>query len=341
MYRKKKLKPLPILSYSGFKPKMGKIDFIKKHQYYLITDIAMAGDAPKDFLAIYEYGFARKTDYRKWPKYIAKHGHKYYPMESITEYLIYKIGKELGYNVAEAKLASVGGQIRFLSKYFIINPCTQVLEHGADLYAGYLNNDKKFVDDVEGQRMAHSFFTVQFTETVFKHFYPNDYQHLMVGFIDMLVYDAIVGNNDRHFYNWGILKNIKNEHPPVFAPIYDTARGLFWNELEPKIIRKFCNKNETFPFIIKYCNNSMAKIGWEEASKLNHFKLIKKVLTLPYASNCKSVSIFNNSASLSNVLNMIDEDFKTLTSASRKALIKECIKYRYDKIKEIFNTFAL
>jgi hypothetical protein len=58
-------------------------------------------------------------------------------MESVTEYLIYKIGKTLGYNVADAKLALVGGQIRFLSKYFIDNPCTQVLEHGADLYAGF------------------------------------------------------------------------------------------------------------------------------------------------------------------------------------------------------------
>ncbi|MDD2385514.1 MAG: HipA domain-containing protein [Bacteroidales bacterium] len=192
----------------------------------------MTGDAPKDFLGVYEYGYVPKSKCKKWSKYIAKHGHKYYPMESITEFLIYKIGKTLGYNVANAKLALVGGQIRFLSKYFITNICTQVLEHGADLYAGYLNNARQFVDDVEFKKLSHNFFTVQFTESVFKHFYPINYSSLMSEFLDMLVFDAIVGNNDRHFYNWGILKNIKNHVAPIFAPIYDTARGLFWNEFE-------------------------------------------------------------------------------------------------------------
>jgi hypothetical protein len=63
MYRLKKLKPLPILAYSGFNPKMRSIDIIKKHQYYLITNITMTGDAPKDFLAVYEYGYKRKDNY--------------------------------------------------------------------------------------------------------------------------------------------------------------------------------------------------------------------------------------------------------------------------------------
>lgn len=340
MYRLKKLKPLPILAYSGFNPRMRSIDVIKKHQYYLITNITMTGDAPKDFLAVYEYGYKRKDNYCKWQKYIAKHGHKYYPMESVTEYLIYKIGKTLGYNVADAKLALVGGQIRFLSKYFIDNPCTQVLEHGADLYAGFLNNDKEFVDNVEFQNMSHSFFTIQFTETVFKFFYPSDYSHLMTGFLDMLIFDAIVGNNDRHFYNWGILKNISKSSSPVFAPIYDTARGLFWNELEPKLNSKFHNKFERIPFITKYSKNSMAKIGWEKSLKLNHFDLIENILVVPSVADCISLNIFKCDNAIENVMTMIDTDFKNLLSISRRELIKECLFFRFNTIKEIFNNFA-
>jgi len=48
-------------------------------------------------------------------------------------------------------LAWLGGQIRFLSKYFIEEPCNQILDHGADLYAGYLN-DREFVEKIEEEK---------------------------------------------------------------------------------------------------------------------------------------------------------------------------------------------
>jgi len=45
-------------------------------------------------------------------------------------------------------------------------------------------------------------------------------------FVKMLLFDAIVGNNDRHFYNWGLLPTYVTKKKPIFAPIYDTARGV-------------------------------------------------------------------------------------------------------------------
>jgi len=53
----------------------------------------MAGDAPKDFLSIYEYGDGRRKSVGNWPSYIAKVGKKWYPNESITEHLLTRIGQ--------------------------------------------------------------------------------------------------------------------------------------------------------------------------------------------------------------------------------------------------------
>jgi hypothetical protein len=119
-YRKfKNIKALPLLKYSGYFPKTGAIKCPKKHQYYIVTNVIIPGDAPKDFIKYYHYKNGRKDRPKTWPSYIAKLGHKHYPVESITEYLLNRIGEVLGLNMAKSELGWFGGQIRFLSKYFI------------------------------------------------------------------------------------------------------------------------------------------------------------------------------------------------------------------------------
>lgn len=232
----KHIKKLPVIDYSGYDPKPGRIITAKKHQYYIVKNTAITGDAPKDIIRYYHYGISRKASYKKWPLYIAKLGHKRYPVESITEYLLSRIGECFGFNMAESELACFGGQIRFLSKYFIKNPRNQVLEHGADLYSGYLN-DRGFIEEIERQHQSPIFFTVQFTLDTLKHLFPNNYKEIFIEFTNLILFDALIGNNDRHFYNWAIIRSITGDHEPVFSPVYDTARGLFWNDSEEKILK--------------------------------------------------------------------------------------------------------
>ena len=212
--RRKHITALKILNKSGFEPNPGLIEFAKKSNYYIIEDIVIDGDAPKDFINYYHYGEGRKNNHRKWPKFIAKFGHKYYPMESITEQLLTRIGEVLGFNMAKSKLSHLGGQIRFLSKYF--KKESDVLDHGADLYAGYLQ-DKDFVEEIESHNKSHEFFDIQFTKKVIQHFYPNEKNNILKDFFDLLFFDAIVGNNDRHFYNWAIIHSEKKN--AIFSPL--------------------------------------------------------------------------------------------------------------------------
>ncbi|MCK4920708.1 MAG: HipA domain-containing protein [Bacteroidales bacterium] len=334
MNKKKHIKALPILEYSGFKPKAGCISFAKKHQYFIVTDIAISGDAPKDFIGYYHFGTGRKSNPKTWPRYIAKHGHKHYSMEVISEYLLNRIGEELGFNMALSELAWLGGQIRFLSKYFLIKPKEQVLDHGADLYAGYLN-DRNFVEEIEKQNKSPEFFTVQFTLETLKHFFTDDYEDLSLEFMKLLIFDALVGNNDRHFYNCGIIRNIKGKEKPVFSPIYDTARGLFWNEDEAKISKILSDKNRLNSFIIKYSNNSSPKIGWEGKVKLNHFEMVEEILNLPKAVECKMILNVCKPDALNRVLSMIDREFLQLISERRRTLIKAYLVYRHGIIRNI------
>lgn len=337
MQNRKHIKSLSIIDYSGFNPKPGCIPFAKKHQYFIVTNIAIAGDAPKDFIRYYQFkqdSQIRKSNPKTWSLFLAKHGHKHYPMEAITEHLLNRIGEVLGFNMAESGLLWLGNQIRFISKYFLNQPHIQVLDHGADLYAGYLN-DRDFVEEIENTNQSPDFFTIQFTEITLKHFFPDDYWELMVEFIKLLVFDALIGNNDRHFYNWGIIRNILGKNKPFFSPIYDTARGLFWNDHEDKLKNIYYNKNRLDSFIKKYAEASSPKIGWEGSGKINHFELVRSIKTLPYAVNCVSLSNICSHDALEKVNNMIDSEFRHLISIERRNLIKICLKYRHERIHKI------
>jgi len=335
----KHIKALPIIDNSGFNPKPGSILFVKKHQYFIVRNIVITGDAPKDFIRYYQYGFCRKSNPKTWPLFLAKHGHKHYPMEAITEHLLNRIGEVFGFNMAKSDLAWFGGQIRFLSKYFLKYPQEQVLDHGADLYAGYLN-DRNFVEEIEKQNQSPEYFTVQFTQVVFKHFFPDNYEKLMLEFIKMLVFDALIGNNDRHFYNWGIIRDIKGKKNPEFSPIYDTARGLFWNDHEDKLKLIFNNKSRLNDFIKKYSENSSPKIGWDGYKRLSHFELVDGIKSLPYTLDCETLKNVCNEKKLQEVFLMFDKEFAGLLSFERKEMIKICLQYRFERIKKILN-FAL
>ncbi|MEL7245430.1 MAG: HipA domain-containing protein [Cyanobacteria bacterium J06573_2] len=327
----KHVSKLPILKLSGFQPKFKDIEIAKKHNYCVIKGVAVTGDAPKDIIRYYEYGESKKRKTKSWPIYIAKLGHKYYPLESITEQLISDIGKWYGFKLADSKICFIGGQIRFCSRYFL-EQHTDELYHGADMYAGYLS-DKQFVDDIELKRMTQDFFTITFTRDVLTHFFEDSFNDIFKSFMLMLFFDALIGNNDRHMYNWGIIRDVFGQKRARFSPIYDSARGLLWNETESKIIEILNTKNRKHEYIKKYCNNSRPKIGIENKRSVNHFELIKSYDS--YFKNTQFVQELFTDNRIETVIKNLNNKYITLISDERRSLIVDILMYRFEELKKI------
>ena len=320
---------------SGFEIKSQKaIPPLKAHHYHVIEDFSISGDAPKDLIRLYEYGKARKANRSKWPLYIAKIGHKWYPNESIAEYLLNRLGETLGFTMAGSKLAVVSKQIRFLTKYFLKGE--QQLIHGAEIYADYLS-DKEFVEEIENQSQAQDFFTIQFTQEAIKKVFPEQGDAIFADFVKMLIFDAIVGNNDRHFYNWGVIKDVKSKQTPIFSPIYDTARGLYWNQSEENVVSlcKTLNKNK----INKYINGAKPKIGWEGRENLNHFDLVDLIARNEYGIRRREIWNYLSSEKLADCEKLIYNEFGRVMSSARKELINQCLRLRNEKLVEIMKTY--
>lgn len=59
--------PVALKDFSGFTPPGNAIPVIKRHHYEVRSEFEISGEAPKDFIRVYEHGRCRKANRRKWP----------------------------------------------------------------------------------------------------------------------------------------------------------------------------------------------------------------------------------------------------------------------------------
>lgn len=328
----------PIINQSGFRITPHRYcPALKSAQWFAINK-TMTGDAPKDFIAIYEYGAdgCRKSKKSSWPTYIAKVGHKWYPNESIAEHLVTRIGQRLGIIIADSRLVHVRGQLRFLSRYFLRKD--EYLLHGADIFASYLDDDEKeFMDEVEEKGLSPETFDYDFAVESIREMLPDSGEEVIRGFNKMLAFDTLVGNNDRHFYNWAVICNSHNQVQPRFSPIFDTARALFWNHSE-QTLYNWEKQGNVKDKLRKYCKNSNSKIGVKNKGQVNHFDLLDSIIK----SNPDSLSDINILSSIDQepvdfVEELLKGEFKKLISPLRRNWICRLIEYRTELFRSVID----
>ncbi len=297
---------------------------------YVVIDKALDGDAPKEFIKVYSFGTCKRNNTKTWDSYIAKTGEKWYPHESVIEYLINSIGIILGLRMNEVKLMLINGQIRFLSKYFL-DVRHELMSHAAEIFGEYLQDDQMANEIANDKYESRKHFTVEFLYDALKYKFPFDYCRIMEDVVKMIVFDAIVGNNDRHFFNWAVITSIKKTgEPPRLAPIYDSARGLTWNWHEDSV-RKNLNDEEKHngKKIVKYIRNGCPRISINGNSEVNHFELIKFLEAFKKGRYLNIINDLCNLESEKKVVNLIKIDFSKYFSEDRTKLIIKVIETRF------------
>lgn len=326
----------PIKDFSSLKWNFSsrKVHFLKQGNYRIKPE-RISGDAPKDLIQVYEFGRCNKSEKSTWIKYIAKVGHKRYPSESITEQLISELGNAWGINVAKSKLCMISGQLRFCSEFF--RGKDQELIHGADILARYLQEaDASIIEQIDQKGWSQEMLTFNFVKDAIYSVFPRDAKVIIREFVKMLLFDAIVGNNDRHFFNWGVLRDLRGKETPYFSPIYDTARGLFWNYSDLQLTAILSNKKQLNSVLKKYFEKSKPKVGWEGLKEINHSVLVEKLLS---QGECETLFVRNlfSQESLFSTQLVLNTRFDGLISDERKQVIQHLIDYRIKEFMKQLN----
>ena len=307
------------------------IPALKNYTLERVDFLSITGDAPKDFITDSEYRPGHRSRRQRQESYIAKVGSKFYPNESITEHLVTRIGEIYGLRIAESKLRLIDGQVRFMSKYFL-NRQDEQLTHGAEIYELCLG--KENYAEIASKKAERDFFTFQMTCEAISDAFPGYMERIVAGYVEMLTFDALIGHNDRHPYNWGVIVPIRKARAPRFSPVYDTARALFWNKPEYSVRQMLTDARQ----LESYVNKCTPQIGWDGEQRVDFFRLIGLIWT-NFARYRNNIEKFLPDTLLRLSCRMIEKEFEHLMSAERRELIKRCLHLRQQQLREAVQLF--
>jgi len=288
------------------------------------------GDAPKNYLT-FGSGETRA--------YIAKKPRREGPIECVTEYLIARIGASLPLRVAEGRLAQLPVKrgdppdVRFLSRQFLNRAAKEQLVHGSQLVAGCFEiQDQELYQQIGGNEWQ--FYTVDLVDEVLRSTTKakDEQNRLTASLCRMMAFDSLIGANDRHAQNWGVVQGAVEAQPARFAPIFDTARGLFWNYGERRLKELDEAGRRNFE-VEKYANGSMPLIGIQATTRPNHFDVIAyMVQNARYRpSVCQVVGAF----SPDRMARLLHLEFRHLLTRRRLEYIEAVLRLRHQKLMRI------
>ena len=180
-------------------------------------------------------------------------GEGYFVSEACSEKMSYEIAKILGYECARIELAKDSeGTIGILNYLFVKK---DVIEH---------------IDAISYLNIHNEERPVYYTISNIKKTLDELDKSLFQDFIKIMIFDALVGEQDRHEENWGITINRKKYK---ISPLYDNGCNLLRDFKNESYSKKYYDGKKDFD---AYINKSKTIIYKEDnKNKYKHFELIK------------------------------------------------------------------
>lgn len=156
---------------------------------------------------------------------------KDYKYEFWSEIVAYEIGIELGFNILRYDIAVNEGTIGCLSKD-MIDQNKEVLNEGIRYLVAF---DNTFNPELKESRKRYDF---QLIKNSLEYL---GYGKFITNIIEVIIFDAIIGNGDRHQENWAIICENTPEinTPNIIIPKLQARRNSFYEK-----IKNWYNKNK-------------------------------------------------------------------------------------------------
>jgi hypothetical protein len=252
------------------------------------------------------------------------------------EYIATKIGESMGLNVPQCYIAiSSSKQTDFgvgvLSEWYL-SPLEQEIS-GKDILSGRMENYRDgYLSKSENN---NKYYTLQ---NILEHTKDTSPDYLEFWF-KLFLFDALIGNTDRHDENWGVIKHTSSTS---FTPIYDNGISLGWSlgwrepeqSLESFDFDKFLNG---FRYKIRLSEDSSNKIYAKPQYVISHFVSLNldfKKLGYNFIKSYKHEELDRIIQIIENKLNpQIHENYRL--SKMRSKFILDFVTHRYKKLMEL------
>jgi hypothetical protein len=231
---------------------------------------------------IYPEGAREKTLFlapSKPPFQFLKQNHPYlfkksmarHPQQFWMEVIAFEIGKLAGISVPPSYAAfnGINNQSGALVEWFFLPSSKTLHRKGGE----YMQENIQNYDLTKGTQ--HNFETILIIGEHFEKHYPSTFVFLdwLTQWAKIVVFDALIGNTDRHHDNWGVL--FESPAPPKLTPAFDNGTSLGYEILDQNIF-KFNDPN----YLNKYINRGYHHMKWALADKnqCGHLELVENLV---------------------------------------------------------------
>jgi hypothetical protein len=240
-------------------------------------------------------------------RYLYKHAFGRHPDQFWTEIIAYRVGCQLNVPVPPAFIAfdenddSCGALIEWFLNY-PAQPEERFVS-GGDIMVDLIPN----FDRKKGHQ--HNFAMVEHYLNFLAQNRKVDMADWQGYWCDMLLFDALIGNTDRHQDNWGLLWQTANKPLKVrMTPVFDNGTSLGYEILESKM-DDFYKPDHLQKYISRGCHH----IRWQlnDNAPAQHIELLKSLVSkYPIMAN-----------RIKNKLKVFDMD-------SLRTIINDCTKFK-------------
>jgi HipA-like C-terminal domain len=246
-----------------------------------------------------------------------------YTGEYWAEKLAYQIAEVIGIESARVDIGTFNGRIGSMS-YNTLKPNEALMEGIQYINMKYPNYSMdKLYDIVTMERYSISMIMESLKGT-----------GLEKAFLMIPVYDALIGNTDRHHSNWAVIEN-KETQKIRLSPLYDNGSSLCSLVVDKP--NHYMDDRQLHNFESLIYSKSTSVIRWDNEPKIRHFDMIKNISKKYYEETAELVNKIEKHFTDKRIIELVDGFDESIISETIKSLLKKFLIARRDRIVKIYN----